>query len=198
MTYNSQLVLYYFLRLAGNCLESAPQDYSAMAQEREAMEIAQFVQEASALELTPPPPREIIRITRGMKIYFGQEELKLRPMSKAVLLLFLRHPEGIALKDIGDHKEELTRLKKHAEEVREALMQAWKTGDTTAQKGLQKELNKTEKQIHKIQSEIVNVEQVLKRLDKATPKELQQTLPRQLKKCVYFSENYTSHPHVID
>lgn len=110
MTYNSQLVLYYFLCLAGNCLESAPQDYSSMAQEREAMEIAQFVQEASALELTPPPLREIIRITRGMKIYFGQEELKLRPMSKAVLLLFLRHPEGIALKDIGDHKEELTRL----------------------------------------------------------------------------------------
>ena len=112
MTYNSQLVLYYFLRLAGNCLESAPQDYSSMAQEREAMEIAQFVQEASALELTPPPLREIIRITRGMKIYFGQEELKLRPMSKAVLLLFLRHPEGIALKDIGDHKEELTRNRK--------------------------------------------------------------------------------------
>ena len=75
-------------------------------------------------------------------------------------------------------KEELTRLKKHAEVVREALMQAWKTGDTTAQKGLQKELNKTEKQIRKIQSEIVNVEQVLKRLDKATPKELQQTLRR--------------------
>lgn len=75
-------------------------------------------------------------------------------------------------------KEELSRLKKHAEEVREALMQAWKTGDTTAQKGLQKELNKTEKQIRKIQSEIVNVEQVLKRLDKATPKELQQTLRR--------------------
>lgn len=75
-------------------------------------------------------------------------------------------------------KEELTRLKKHAEDVREALMQAWKTGDTTAQKGLQKELNKTEKQIRKIQSETVNVEQVLKRLDKATPKELQQTLRR--------------------
>ena len=110
MTYNSQLVLYYFLHHAGNCLESATPDYSAMAQEREATEVAQFVLEASALELTPPPPREIIRITRGMRIYFGKEELNLRPMSKAVLLLFLRHPEGIALKDIGDHKEELTRL----------------------------------------------------------------------------------------
>ena len=110
MTYNSQLVLYYFLHLAGNCLESAPPDYSAMAQEREATEVALFVQEASALELSPPPLREIIRITRGMRIFIGQEELKMRPMSKAVLLLFLRHPEGIALKDIGDHKEELTRL----------------------------------------------------------------------------------------
>ena len=110
MTYNSQLVLYYFLHLAGNCLESAPPDYSAVAQEREATEVARFVQAASALELTPPPPREIIRITRGMRIFIGQEELIIRPMSKAVLLLFLRHPEGIALKDIGDHKEELTRL----------------------------------------------------------------------------------------
>lgn len=110
MTYNSQLVLYYFLHISGNCLESTPPDYSAVAEEREATEAAQFVQSAGALELTPPPPREIIRITRGMKIYFGEEELRLRPMSKAVLLLFLRHPEGIALKDIGDHKEELTHL----------------------------------------------------------------------------------------
>ena len=110
MTYNSQLVLYFFLHLAGNCLESASPDYSTVAEEREATEVAQFVKAASALDLTPPPPREIIRITRGMRIYFGQKELKLRPMSKAVLLLFLLHPEGIVLKEIGNHKEELTRL----------------------------------------------------------------------------------------
>ncbi|MBR4734898.1 MAG: hypothetical protein IK052_02280 [Bacteroidales bacterium] len=110
MTYNSQLVLFYFLHIAGKCLESTPSPYSGVAEEAEAVEVAQFVQCASALEVTPPPPREIIRITRGLRIFFGQRELQLRPMSKAVLLLFLRHPEGIALKDIGDFREELTRL----------------------------------------------------------------------------------------
>ena len=73
-------------------------------------------------------------------------------------------------------EQELAKLKKKAEDLRDALVQAYKTGDTTAQKNLQKELNKTEKQIRKVQSEMVNVEQTLKRLDKATPKELQQTL----------------------
>ncbi len=73
-------------------------------------------------------------------------------------------------------EQELAKLKKKAEDLRDALMQAYKTGDTTAQKNIQKELNKTEKQVRKIQSEMVNVEQTLKRLDKATPKELQQTL----------------------
>lgn len=110
MTYNSQLVLFYFLHIAGNCLESTQAPYSGVAEEADAMEVAQFVQVASALEVAPPPPREILRVTRGLRIYFGQEELQLRPMSKAVLLLFLRHPEGIALKDIGDFREELTRL----------------------------------------------------------------------------------------
>ena len=110
MTYNSQLVLYYFLNIAGSCLEGATADYSTIPEETETREVAEFVRVASAQNLAPPPPRDIIRITRGYRIYIGQQELKLRPMSKAVLLLFLRHPEGIALKDIGDHREELTRL----------------------------------------------------------------------------------------
>ena len=110
MTYNSQLVLYYFLHIAGDCLLSPHADYSAVAEETEAEEVAQFVQAASAFQIPPPAPRDIIRITRAYRIFIGREELKLRPMSKAVLLLFLRHPEGIALKDIGDYKEELTRL----------------------------------------------------------------------------------------
>ena len=110
MTYNSQLVLYYFLHIAGQCMEEPAAEYAGVTEEAEASEAATFVREASALALEPPPPRDIIRITRALRIYIGQEELKLRPMSKAVLLLFLRHPEGIALKDIGDHREELTRL----------------------------------------------------------------------------------------
>ena len=32
------------------------------------------------------------------------------PIDKVVYLFFLRHPEGVALKELGDHKEELTNL----------------------------------------------------------------------------------------
>lgn len=49
-----------------------------------------------------------IRITKGYRIYIGQQELKIRPMSKSVLLLFLHHPEGIPLKCISDYREELS------------------------------------------------------------------------------------------
>ena len=48
-----------------------------------------------------------IRITRSLRVYIGKRELKVRPMCKTVLLLFLRHPEGIPLKQIGLHRKEL-------------------------------------------------------------------------------------------
>lgn len=53
-------------------------------------------------------PVPCVRITRGLRVYIGLEELKLRPMAKTVLLLFLRHPEGIPLKRIADYREELS------------------------------------------------------------------------------------------
>ena len=58
-----------------------------------------------------------IRITRSFRIYLGGEELKLRPMAKSVLLLFLRHPEGIVLKDIYDYREELSALYRQVSRV---------------------------------------------------------------------------------
>jgi len=76
----------------------------------------------------------------------------------------------------GNAGAELARLKKRAEDLKDAIAQAWKTGDTTAQKKLDKALKETKKQIRTIQNDMVNVEQTLKRLDKATPKELRQTL----------------------
>ena len=48
-----------------------------------------------------------VRITPGLRIFIGKEELRVRPMAKTVLLLFLRHPEGIPLKRIADYREEL-------------------------------------------------------------------------------------------
>lgn len=64
---------------------------------------------------TPPRLRavagcEAIRVTRSLRVYIGPRELKVRPMSKTVLLLFLRHPEGIPLKQIGDYRKELEQL----------------------------------------------------------------------------------------
>ena len=38
---------------------------------------------------------------------FGNKEIKLEPLHKAVFFLFLRHPEGIYFKDLGDYREEL-------------------------------------------------------------------------------------------
>ena len=38
---------------------------------------------------------------------YGNKEIKLSPLHKTVFFLFLRHPEGIYFKDLGDYKEEL-------------------------------------------------------------------------------------------
>ena len=38
------------------------------------------------------------------------KEVKMLPIDKVVYIFFLRHPEGVALKDMADHKEELTKL----------------------------------------------------------------------------------------
>jgi hypothetical protein len=38
---------------------------------------------------------------------FGNIELKLRPLEKALYLLFLRHPEGILMSSLADHRDEL-------------------------------------------------------------------------------------------
>lgn len=38
------------------------------------------------------------------------KEVKLEPLAKAVYLLYLKHPEGIAFKELPDYREELTEL----------------------------------------------------------------------------------------
>lgn len=38
---------------------------------------------------------------------YGNMEIKLSPIHKAVFFLFLRHPEGICFKDLGQYKDEL-------------------------------------------------------------------------------------------
>lgn len=65
---------------------------------------------------------ETIRITRDLRIMLpgrGGEEIRMRPITKSVFLLFLRHPEGIRFKEIGDYEEELagyySKLSRHTD-----------------------------------------------------------------------------------
>ena len=88
--------------------------YNQHWEERETAELLCFIrlasQELKRRQVNPKPPERPVRITRTLRIYIGEQELKLRPMAKSVLLLFLYHPEGIALKSIADHREELSRI----------------------------------------------------------------------------------------
>jgi hypothetical protein len=52
-------------------------------------------------------------ITKDWRIIlpdYNDMEIKMEPLVKAVYLLFLRHPEGIAFKQLPDYREELTRI----------------------------------------------------------------------------------------
>ena len=82
---------------------------------RETEELVQFVQNAlgeirrrgSAEAIMAGLLPEQVHITHELRIFIGQKELRIRPMAKTVLLLFLRHPEGIPLKQIADYQNEL-------------------------------------------------------------------------------------------
>ena len=57
---------------------------------------------------TPQGPSLVI--TRDYRIFLGGRrgtEIRMRPMSKAVFLLFLKHPEGIAFSEVGLYRQEL-------------------------------------------------------------------------------------------
>ncbi|MBQ9893463.1 MAG: hypothetical protein IJM35_09960 [Bacteroidales bacterium] len=49
-------------------------------------------------------------IDKHHKLYltdFGNKEIRMEPLQKAVFFLFLRHPEGIYFKDLADYRDEL-------------------------------------------------------------------------------------------
>lgn len=116
------LALYYLLgRSTG--LEEPGVLYGISWEEQDIWELVSFIRQASrelrrrkASSVADMPGRYMspspvsVRITRGYRVYIGPEELKVRPMAKTVLLLFLRHPEGIPLKCIVDYREELTAI----------------------------------------------------------------------------------------
>ena len=108
------LALYYLSEVAGEAqVEEPVQPYGLAWEEYQAQELAAFVRLASEelrkRQIAPAalPEGPEVRVSPTLRVYIGPEELQLRPLSKAVLLLFLKHPEGIPLKDISDYQEEL-------------------------------------------------------------------------------------------
>ena len=113
------LALYYLLGRRSD-LEEPGVLYGINWEEQETRDLISFVRLASEelqrreAERTAdawgpmygPVPTKV-RITRGLRVYIGSKELRIRPMAKAVLLLFIKHPEGIQLKCIADYREEL-------------------------------------------------------------------------------------------
>lgn len=52
-------------------------------------------------------------VNKDMKIvlpYYNEVEVKMPAMCRAIYILFLKHPEGIALRNIGDHRAELENI----------------------------------------------------------------------------------------
>lgn len=73
-------------------------------------------------------------------------------------------------------KKELNNLTSYASALREQIVQASQAGDTKRVKQLETELRKTNNQIRTMQRNTVNINETLKNLSLATPKELQQTI----------------------
>ncbi len=70
----------------------------------------------------------------------------------------------------------LSNLQKEAQSLERKLAKAASAGDKATMKKLQRELSSTNKMMQQLQGSTATIEQVLARLDKATPRELHKTL----------------------
>ena len=90
----------------------------------------------------------------------------------------------------------LAQLRSNALQLEAAIAKAAAAGNKADLKRLRKELGETKKQIRDIESSTMQVEGVMRRLDRATPKELQktlQTLNRQLDYLERGSDAWNAH-----
>ena len=105
MTNDALLALFFLSYQGSGALEEGYDPYGT-PEECEARDLLGFVRQARGTCTAPAPG--LVRITRTLRVFIGPDELKIRPMAKTVLLLFLRHPEGILLKHISDYRAEMT------------------------------------------------------------------------------------------
>ena len=85
----------------------------------------------------------------------------------------------------------LEQLKKQASDLEDKITKAAAAGDKVQLKRFQRELRQTRSQISQIESATQGVENVMKRLDKASPKELSRTL-KELKRSLNGIERGTA------
>lgn len=95
-------------------LEDAAADYGNGLESMDAAQLLSLIRRAKELlggQLQEAPAEApALVITRDYRIFMGNRhgpEIRMRPMTKAVFLLFLRHPEGIAFGQIGQYRAEL-------------------------------------------------------------------------------------------
>ena len=107
----------------------------------------------------------------------------------------------VTLQVNGQQAEQtLQHLKNNALQLESAIAKAAAAGNKTDLKRLRKELTDTKRQIREIESSTMQVEQVLSRLDRATPKELSRTLAtlnRQLDYMERGSKAWNAHVEKI-
>lgn len=108
---------------------------------------------------------------------------------------------SIVLEVNGKNAEErLKALRQRAEDLENALAKARNSGDKIEMNKLQKELKKANAEIREMTSSVQQAESVMRRLDRATPKELSKTLStlrRQLNNIERGSAAWNAHVEKI-
>ena len=97
-------------------------------------------------------------------------------------------------------QQTLQQLRQNALNLETAIAKAAAAGNKSDLKRLRKELNETKRQIRDMESATQQVENVLRNLDKATPRELNkslQTLTRQMEYVERGSEAWKAHVEKI-
>ena len=97
-------------------LQEGAADYGFRLAEMEARELLELIEKAKTrlaelgCEETPHKCPEQLLVTREMRILLpgrSNMEMRMQPLVKALFILFLKHPEGIAFKSLPDHRDEL-------------------------------------------------------------------------------------------
>lgn len=63
--------------------------------------------ESGSMTLSLMQPLESVRFNFAHELFIGDQEISLSPICRALYKLFLNHPEGIELRLLGNHREEL-------------------------------------------------------------------------------------------